>query len=157
MAIEHIAIEDIVNFVAIDPKLATAGQPTEAQLSSLRDGGFRVVVNLGLMDPRYCLADEAGSVAALGMTYHPVPVDFQQPTLADYERFCEVMAGCEGQRTLVHCAMNYRVSCFVALLHEQRRGWSREQADAHIARLWQPNAAWSAFVQSVRQTWGAAP
>jgi hypothetical protein len=51
----------------------------------------------------------------------------------------------------VHCAMNFRVSCFVALLGESELGWTREQADAHVRRLWKPDEVWSAFLKDMRR------
>ena len=60
------AIEDIKNFVSLSEQLATAGQPSEQQVQELAREGFEVVVNLGLLDPRYCLADEAGLTGSLG-------------------------------------------------------------------------------------------
>jgi protein tyrosine phosphatase (PTP) superfamily phosphohydrolase (DUF442 family) len=138
------------NFVALGDALATAGQPTEEQLALVAASGFEVIVNLGLSDPRYCLPDEAGSVAKLGLTYHHVPVDFLAPTGADLAAFERLMRECAGKRTFVHCALNYRVSCFVALFAEAHLGWSREQADAHVRRVWEPNEVWLAFMAKAR-------
>jgi len=140
----------IKNFVSVGDGLATAGQPSELELGEVAAGGFQVIVNLGLLDPRYCLADEAAVVRALGLEYHHLPVDFQAPSVADFERFTAVMRAASGKRTFVHCAANYRVSCFVALYGEAALGWSREEADAHVARVWTPNETWLAFLRAVR-------
>ena len=145
----------IRNFVEVDDRLATAGQPTELQLRSLKEHGFEVVVNLGLLDPRYCLPDEAGTAASSGLIYHHIPIDFRNPTDDDFERFVQVMRAVRDKKTLVHCAMNYRVSCFVALFGERELGWSRERADVHVKKLWQPDEVWSAFLQRMRQKTGA--
>ena len=61
------ALDEIKNFVAVSDRLGTAGQPSEDQLHDVADAGFDIVVNLGLLDPRYCLADEAGAVKSTGM------------------------------------------------------------------------------------------
>jgi len=140
----------IKGFLPVSEELATAGQPTEEQLAAVRAEGFEVVVNLGLLDPKYCLPDEAGTVAALGMAYHHIPVDFNGPTQANFEEFQRVMRDARGRRVFVHCAANMRVSCFVALFGETDLGWSREQADAHIAKLWRPIPVWAAFLGAVR-------
>jgi len=93
-------IDDIKNFIAVSDRLGTAGQPSEAQLRDVADAGFEVVVNLGLLDPRYCLADEAGSVASLGLAYHHIPVDFNAPQPDDLRRFFDAMdAPGSGRRT----------------------------------------------------------
>lgn len=143
-------LDTIRSFVAVSEELGTAGQPTEEQLAAVRSQGFEVVVNLGLLDPRYCLPDEARTVAALGMAYHHVPVDFQQPKLADFDAFRGIMRETAGRRVFVHCAANMRVSCFVALYGETDLDWSREKADSHVARLWQPNDVWARFLGEVR-------
>ncbi|TCO80604.1 protein tyrosine phosphatase (PTP) superfamily phosphohydrolase (DUF442 family) [Plasticicumulans lactativorans] len=148
------ALDAIKHFVAVSPTLATAGQPSEAQLREVAQAGFEVVINLGLLDPRYCLADEAGCVRALGLDYAHLPVDFGAPAAADLQRFLDVMAACDGRRVFVHCAANYRVACFVALYGQARLGWSRAAADAHVARVWQPDAVWSAFLERARMERG---
>ena len=76
---------------------------------------------------------------------------FQEPKPADFQAFRSVMRGMQGQRVFAHCAANYRVSCFVALWAELDLGWSREQADAHIQRLWQPNEVWTTFLAKMRE------
>ena len=144
------ALHDIKNFIAVSDDLGTAGQPSEPQLRDVADAGFTVVVNLGLLDPRYCLADEAGRVAALGLAYHHIPVDFNAPQAGDLQRFYDVMDASRPKKVFVHCAANYRVSSFVALYNEQRLGWSSERADAHIRKVWEPNDTWARFIADAR-------
>ena len=63
-------IADIRNVRIVDAELATAGQPTEAQLAAIAADGYHTVINLALHDdPRYSLNDEAGLVQSLGMNY----------------------------------------------------------------------------------------
>jgi protein tyrosine phosphatase (PTP) superfamily phosphohydrolase (DUF442 family) len=143
-------IDDIKNFIAVSDRLGTAGQPSETQLRDVADAGYGVVVNLGLLDPRYCLADEAGTVKSLGLEYHHIPVDFTAPQADDLQRFFEVMDAARDQKVFVHCAANYRVSSFVALYGESRLGWSQEQADAHMRRVWEPNETWTSFIAAAR-------
>lgn len=135
----------------LDSRVATGGQPSEEQLKLLGDHGIDAVINLGLLDPRYCLKDEQGSVLALGMEYHHIPVDFERPERSDYERFEALMLHHTGKKVFVHCAMNYRAACFTALFGERQLGWSRERADEWIARQWRPNPVWLDFLTRVRQ------
>ena len=145
-----VGLSDIKNFVAVSASLATAGQPLESELADIAASGFELVVNLGLLDPRYCLPDEAGSVARLGLDYRHIPVDFKAPTEQDFERFEATLLEARGRRVFAHCAANYRVSCFVALFGEAHLGWSREQADAHVRKVWEPDDVWRAFMARVR-------
>jgi len=144
-------IEDIRNFLPVSEHLATGGQPSEEQIRELSAAGFEVVVNLGLLDPRYCLADEAGLVESLGLTYFHVPVDFKAPRSHDLETFFNVMDASRDKNVFVHCAANYRVSSFVALYGQAKLGWSAEDADAHIRRIWEPNDAWVEFIETSRR------
>jgi protein tyrosine phosphatase (PTP) superfamily phosphohydrolase (DUF442 family) len=145
-----VGLEDIKNFIAVSDALGTAGQPSEVELRDVANAGFDVVVNLGLLDPRYCLADEAGLSASLGLDYHHIPVDFAAPQPEDLAQFFEVMDAAGDKRVFVHCAANFRVSAFVALYGEAKLGWSRERAVAHIRRVWEPNDTWRQFIAAAR-------
>jgi protein tyrosine phosphatase (PTP) superfamily phosphohydrolase (DUF442 family) len=145
-----VSLAEIRNFVLVSETLATAGQPSEAQLMEVAASGFELVVNLGLLDPRYCLPDEAGTAARLGLAYQHVPVDFKAPALADFLRFERILSESAGTRVFVHCAKNYRVSCFVALYGERHWGWSQERALEHVHTVWAPDEIWRAFLASVR-------
>jgi protein tyrosine phosphatase (PTP) superfamily phosphohydrolase (DUF442 family) len=145
------SIEDIRNFVRVSERLATAGQPSEQQIQEIASAGFDVVVNLGLLDPRYCLADEAGVVGSLDMAYHHIPVDFTAPHRDELEKFFSVMDASRDKKVFVHCAANYRVSGFIALYGQARLGWSVDQADAHIKRVWDLNETWKAFIDGSRR------
>lgn len=145
-------INDIKNFVKVDEVLATGGQPSEAQLKEIASARYQVVINLGLLDPKYCLPDEAGLVVGLGMEYHHIPVVFTDPQVRDFQRFVEVMDSCRGRPTFVHCALNWRVSTFVGLYGEIRLGWSPSKADAQMRTFWEPNEVWTRFVAECRAT-----
>ena len=145
------ALADIRNFVDVDERIGTSGQPTDAQLLDVAAAGYQHVLNLGLLDPKYCLADEAGSVASLGLGYEHIPVLFDAPTFDNFLRFVDAMDRVRGTRVFVHCAANYRVSSFVSLYGELRNGWSQVDADAHVRRLWEPNPTWADFIARCRR------
>lgn len=134
----------------IDDRLGTGGQPTEAQLAEVAAAGYGAVVNLGLLDPKYCLPDEAGLAASLGLAYRHIPVKFDAPTLADFDDFLATLDGWSDRRVFVHCAANYRVSAFVSIYGELRLGWTPAEAEAHARRLWSPNEVWLAFLREAR-------
>lgn len=144
------ALDDIKNFLALDERIATAGQPTEEQLREVAAAGYEAVINLGLLDPRYCLPDEAGLARFLGLDYHHVPVQFDAPSAEDFQAFLSAMERVAGKRVLVHCAANFRVTSFVALWGEAAQGWSRERADALARTFWEPNETWQRFLAARR-------
>jgi protein tyrosine phosphatase (PTP) superfamily phosphohydrolase (DUF442 family) len=145
------ALEHIKNFIPVTPRLATAGQPSESQLREVAAEGFEVVINLGLLDPRYCLPDEAGLVQSLGLEYHHIPVNFQAPQLENLQQFFWRMNAVQGKKVFVHCAANKRVTSFMALYGEARLGWSREKGNDFMRRIWQPDEAWASLIALVRQ------
>lgn len=144
------AIDTIKNFLAVSDRLATAGQPTESELGEIAAAGYEAVINLGLLDPRYCLANEAVAVAWLGLRYHHIPVQFDAPTLENFAAFVDAMDAHDGQKVFVHCAANYRVSSFVAVYGEMKLGWSRGEADACARFLWPLNDTWTQFLEAAR-------
>jgi protein tyrosine phosphatase (PTP) superfamily phosphohydrolase (DUF442 family) len=149
-------IETIRGFLSLSDKLATAGQPSEEQIRELAAEGFELVINLGLLDPRYCLKDEAGLVRALGMEYCHIPVDFQAPGSEDLRCFFQAMDASNGKKVFVHCAANYRVSSFISLYGQVKFGWSVEQAEEHIGRLWKPDKIWRGFIEASRKELGVS-
>ena len=144
------AVDEIKNFKQVSATLGTAGQPTAPQLGEIASAGYEVVINLGLLDPKYCLPDEAALVAGLGMEYHHIPVVFGSPQVAELERFVDVMEARRGRKIFVHGALNWRVSTFVGLYGELHLGWSRAEADGAIRLFWEPNDVWTAFVEDCR-------
>ncbi len=135
----------IYNWRRLDDRITTSGQPTEAQLADIHAIGVRHVINLGLHSHEKALPDEAGSVSRLGMTYIHIPVDFQNPTEADFARFCETMAELKDVPVHVHCIANYRVSAFFFRYRRAVLGVEDAQARADLERIWQPEGVWAEF------------
>ena len=138
--------ESIYNWHRLDERLTTSGQPSEAQLAGIKVLGVSHIVNLGLHTHERALPDEAASVTALGMTYVHIPVDFQHPTEADFDRFCETMATLEGVPVHVHCIANFRVSAFFYRYRRDVLGWDETRARADLEKCWQPNEVWADFI-----------
>jgi protein tyrosine phosphatase (PTP) superfamily phosphohydrolase (DUF442 family) len=155
---EHaVSVETILNFVRVSEQVATGGQPTAAQLQAARDEGCRAVVNLAPANAEnHALPGEDGIVAALGMAYHHIPVPWSRPAAADFEAFCALMQELRGSKVLVHCAANFRVTAFYALYAMRHEGWSLEQADRLIARIWESRPdyrmddTWKTFIAGIR-------
>ena len=143
-------LQDVRNFRQADDRLTTCGQPTEDQLADARTAGVEVVINLALHDdPRYSLADERGTVEALGMTYVHIPVQFGAPTESDLLAFFDAMDAARERHVLVHCAANYRVTAFLGLYRSLRQGWSTDEAFQLMGTVWKPDAVWSQFIEDM--------
>jgi uncharacterized protein (TIGR01244 family) len=142
------ALSAIHNYRAVDDRLGTSGQPTEAQLAEVARAGFTTVINLALHDdPRYSLADEAETVRSLGLDYVHVPVQFAAPKHGELLAFFDAMDARTDEKVWVHCAANYRVTVFLGLYRMIRQGWPRERAFELMDGLWKPNDVWTAFIE----------
>lgn len=150
------SVSDIYNFIEIDGRIATAGQPTADQFRAARDAGYEVVINLAPDGLDTSLAGERELLEELGLEYHHLPVAWKEVGLDHLRAFEALMARVEGKRTLIHCQANYRVTAFFGLHAEARRGWSQEQSDALIRRIWNSNPGytmdetWKAFIAEAR-------
>jgi protein tyrosine phosphatase (PTP) superfamily phosphohydrolase (DUF442 family) len=136
------SVNQIFNAIQIDDQILTAGQPSEDQLQDLSSEGYKVVINLATIDPRYSLNDEEKSCDNLGMTYVHIPVEWTAPEIEDYQVFKVAMGKSTQQKTLIHCAANYRVTAFYSIYAKQNLGWSDEQAKALRAQIWESNPEW---------------
>jgi len=66
--------------VKIDGLIATAGQPTAAQLRHAAEASFQVVINLA-SDGLDTSLPEKKSPASLGLEYHHIPVAWNDPQI----------------------------------------------------------------------------
>jgi uncharacterized protein (TIGR01244 family) len=148
------SIQEIKNYCTVNELLSLGGQPTEDELKSLARDGVKVVINLATINPRYSLADEAGSTRALGMTYYHIPVEWGNPTAGDFESFENVFRQLSSQKMFVHCAANFRASAFYALYALKHLGWSDAQADALMAPIWDGSSypIWDNFINEIKAT-----
>jgi protein tyrosine phosphatase (PTP) superfamily phosphohydrolase (DUF442 family) len=148
-AAQDMGTQTIKNYRKVDDRHATGGQPSEAQLKAAAAEGYGTIINLATIDPRYSLKDEGASAAALGMKYHHIPVPWDQPSDADFAAFEKAMQSAGEDKTLVHCAANYRATAFYALYAMKHLGWSRERADEFRASVWKGSdfPVWEQFIQ----------
>jgi uncharacterized protein (TIGR01244 family) len=146
-----VTLESIRNYRPVDSNHATAGQPNEAQMKAIADAGFKSVINLATIDPRYSLK-EAASAKALGMTYYHVPVVWENPTQADFEAFERAMKSAGDSKTLVHCAANFRATAFYALYAMKHLGWSEARAEEFRASVWKGSnlPVWEQFIRDTK-------
>ncbi len=149
-------LNHIRNFLGIDDRLATSGMPQSDDFAALRQASFDVVINLALPTSDHALANEGELVTAQGMTYIHIPVNFEAPQPADFERFTRAMDAWAGQKVFVHCAANMRVSAFV-FLHRLRQGADRGAAESDLVKIWQPDGVWREFVNTRLKELGEVP
>lgn len=141
------SIEQIYNYLPIEETLTTSGQPSERQLKAIKDAGYGAVINLAPHHAENALKDEAGALAELGLPYIHIPVDFRNPTEADFQQFRDAVAARQAEKLWVHCAANMRVSAFVYRLRTEVRGEDPAQAQADLHKIWRPHGVWRRFLR----------
>ena len=145
-------MDEIYNYLKIDDRIYTSGQPTVKQLRAAAEEGVQIVINLAILESDTALEDEAGLVHDLGMAYVHIPVVWDNPTTEYFEEFLRVMEQTAGKTVLIHCVANYRVTAFYSLYAMKTLGWSATEADALMAQIWEGGSypIWDAFVKEIR-------
>lgn len=137
----------IYHFYKVSDRLSCAGQPTEDQLKQLATENYEVIINLGLLNTRYSLPDEAAMVNDLGIDYYHISVNFEKPALTELKDFIDLMTRQPDKKIMVHCAANYRASVFTGLYLLATGQMNREEMEDFIDDVWQPNTVWQAFLE----------
>jgi uncharacterized protein (TIGR01244 family) len=102
-------------------QVITAGLPTEQQFKQLAQAGIKTVINLIPNDNPHALQNEQQIVTQLGMNYHNISVDWQNPTQENLQQFFSLMEQNGDAPVLVHCAANYRASAFYYLYQTRQK------------------------------------
>ncbi|MEM1371170.1 MAG: protein tyrosine phosphatase family protein [Pseudomonadota bacterium] len=149
--------EDVRNYAEYSATFASAGQPTQAQLKMLIEGGVQRIIYIAYSDHKGSLAAEDRLVRDLGAEYIQIPVAWQAPARADYDLFAAVMNAAPAKPTLLHCQANFRASAFAMLYRVLEQGVPVAQAKADMNAVWTPNETWTDFVRQVLMDEGIDP
>lgn len=150
------ALTEIYNFLPIDERWATAGQPTVAQFAAIKAAGYAVIINLGMPDSPRAVVNEAEVVAAQGIDYVAIPVVWEAPTAADLVAFFAAMSANAEKQRFVHCIANMRVSAFTFLYRVLVLGVPVEDARQSLHQIWEPNPIWQQFIDEQLAAYGQA-
>jgi protein tyrosine phosphatase (PTP) superfamily phosphohydrolase (DUF442 family) len=134
------------NFIAVSERLASAGQPSAAQLRALRTQGYALVINLAPPGAYGSVPEEGALLESAGIRYRNIAVDFDRPGAQDFERFREALAAGAPDRVLVHCQLNYRASSFVFLYRAIHERVAPFEAAEPMLQVWRPNETWRQFL-----------
>jgi protein tyrosine phosphatase (PTP) superfamily phosphohydrolase (DUF442 family) len=154
VASDEIGLLELMNYFEYSPYLASSGQPTKEQLAGLVEAEIDLVVNLAPVTEPGAYAEEGELIRRLGINYVHIPVNWDNPPLADLETFLSVMAQAKDQRVLVHCYANARASAFAYLWRVLKVGDDREAARVDLNSIWDLNEgyelrtvpAWNEFI-----------
>ena len=146
-------IERSYNFRRVDDAVSTSGVVSAKALETLGAEGYRAVINLLPNDNQHAVAGEREIIESQGLEYIHIPVDFNQPTAADFEQFSAALDRVLGKKIHIHCAANWRVSAFYSLYELRRGRWTLSQALDFIHGIWRPSdhPGWSEFIDVIAE------
>src|SRR5690606_1766628 len=127
-----------------------AGQPDEAALATLGSRGYGLVVNLA--PAAVTPAKEGEILAAAGVRYVNIPVDWRNPTAEDFAMFSRTLAAAGAEQVLVHCQMNMRASVFTFLHRVTHDRVDPAEAFKAVTAVWAPNERWTQLAREVLKT-----
>lgn len=136
----------ILNWREINDLITISGQPTEKQTQDLAEDGVKYIINLAPHSNKGALDNEPKTVADLGMEYIHIPVDFKNPTIEDFNAFCDALTRIQGQKKHIHCIYNARVTAFFYRYACEGFGGSKEDRFALMDGIWRPGGVWAKFI-----------
>jgi protein tyrosine phosphatase (PTP) superfamily phosphohydrolase (DUF442 family) len=139
---------EIEAFLPISQQITTSGQPTTQQFSNIASAGYSLVINLATSASSNWNPEEKAIVESLGMEYVSIPIDWENPTLSDFEDLSDLLDENVEGKVWVHCAKNMRVSAMIYLYHRLRKGYSEGVARRYLEQIWQPNKIWQNFIEA---------
>jgi uncharacterized protein (TIGR01244 family) len=119
----------VVNFVQVEPRVATGGAITPEAFARLRTDGVTTVINLrqdgeGGID----VATERQAAEQAGLTYFHIPVSGSDPQLVSAELFLKTVASAATGSLFIHCQSGNRVGAMWLIKRLVQDAWDIERA-----------------------------
>ncbi len=125
---------DIYNFLRLNEKYCTGGQPRAEELAELKATGTRAIVNLR-RPSEFEEAAEVAEARRLGLRYYNIPVNSRAPQDEQVEQFLKILKDPENLPVFIHCGSANRVGGFWMIQRVLVDGWSIEKAEAEALRV----------------------
>jgi len=142
-------LNEILNYRQYTPLFSSAGQPSREQLPLIKEAGYDRVIYIAFNNGRTAIPDEDQIVKDLGMDYLHIAVDFNNPTIRDFDAFADAMQREPESKTFLHCQVNARATAFSFLYRVLYQGVDIAEAKADMNTVWQPNEVWRDFIFAV--------
>jgi uncharacterized protein (TIGR01244 family) len=117
------------NQIKINEQITVGAQPTEAELRTLNQKGFKTVINLRVRNEEDQLIlpeDEGEKVRDLGMTYLNLPVSASEIRVEQVDDFRNAVDKLP-KPIFVHCNAGKRSGAFAMMQQAAEQGWSGDE------------------------------
>jgi uncharacterized protein (TIGR01244 family) len=147
--------KDIPNYHLVRPGLATAGQPSDDALGTLKALGFKTVINLRTPGEQRAGAEEE-VVRAQGLRYVSVPVNSATFGPAEVAAVRAVLDDESAAPVLLHCTTANRAAAVWGLT-EIQRGRAASEVEAEAVKAGLSHAATVKGFHRVAEEMAASP
>ena len=141
-------LNNITNFIKVDDRISTAGQPTKKQFKKIKKEGFNIVINLATCDlKRGAIKQEDKIISDLGMSYFHIPITWEKPEVDRMKLFLILLETLDkkNNKIFIHCIMNYRVSVFI---YKYKQYILKQKGVKLIApKLFKPSKKWAKIIK----------
>jgi len=141
-------MQDINNYIKINEKISTSGQPTAKQFEKIAEEGYEIVINLAVAHSEGKIENEDDIVTSLGMNYVHIPVEFLEPTVKNLKDFVEMLSSFSNKKVWIHCIMNYRVSAFMYVYHKYILKTPFYNINLDVFEEWSPDEKWQEIMKT---------
>jgi uncharacterized protein (TIGR01244 family) len=131
---------NIKNFLRINDKICTGGQPTLDDLARLKADGVKAVINLRQAS-EFNAEEEAAKAKELGLRYFHIPFDSANPKSEAAYEFLKVMDDSANRPVFIHCTTANRVGGFWMIYRVLKDGWKLEEAEEEAKKVGMRNPA----------------
>jgi uncharacterized protein (TIGR01244 family) len=125
---------NIKNFLRINDKICTGGQPTLDDLARLKADGVKAVINFRLPSEMN-VEEESSKAKELGLRYFHIPFDSADPKSDAADEFLKVMADPANRPVFIHCTTANRVGAFWMIYRVLKDGWKLEVAEEEAKKI----------------------
>lgn len=131
------AVAGVLNFTRVEPTIALGGAFSPGAVASLKQAGYKSIVNLRLAsEPGANVAEEKKAAEADGIRYFHLPFSHATPDAAAIDEFLKIVRRPENRPMMLHCATGARASMFWAVKRVMIDGWPVDKAMNELPNLW---------------------
>jgi uncharacterized protein (TIGR01244 family) len=139
-------VNGVTNFCRLDPNFASGGATTPEAFATLKEQGFKTVINLRTAsEPGSDIPGETAAAAKAGLKYVSLPFSTAAPDVAVVDKFLEVVKDAANQPIYIHCQAGTRANAFWMIKRVLVDGWTTEKALAEADTLKMTNQALRKF------------
>jgi uncharacterized protein (TIGR01244 family) len=129
----------IRNFLRVNEKFCTGGQPRLEHLAKLKAEGVKTIINLRTPG-EHRASEEEEATKQLGLRYYNIPVVYGDPKEEQVTEFLKLTDDAQNLPAFIHCTAAIRVGAFWMIRRVLRDGWTIEAAEEDAKKVGLQNA-----------------